>query len=89
MTVIITHLTLLHLCLLLLARLRGYIVNLCDLYSYSLIGTSGVQLTHSTSGLFHFLRVVVSSELKSCVGNILVKAAALRVNLNPQCMRDT
>ena len=44
--------------------------------------SSGVQLVHSTSGLFHFLRVVVSSQLKSRVDNILPKTAVLRVNLN-------
>jgi hypothetical protein len=46
LTVIITHLTLLHLCLLLLVCLGGYIVNLCDFYSYRLIGklTAFLQL---------------------------------------------
>jgi hypothetical protein len=34
----LTLLTLYHLCLLLLARLGGYIVNLSDFYSYRLIG---------------------------------------------------
>jgi hypothetical protein len=43
---------------------------------------SGVQLAHSTSGLFDFRRAAVSAQLKSRVGNILTKAAALRVNLN-------
>jgi hypothetical protein len=38
MTTTITLLTLYHLCLLLLVRLGGYIVNLSDFYSYRLIG---------------------------------------------------
>jgi hypothetical protein len=32
-------------------------------------------------GLFHFRRAAFSSQLKSRIGNILAKAAALRVNL--------
>jgi hypothetical protein len=43
---------------------------------------SGVQLTQCNSGLFHFHRVVFSSQLKSKVGITFTKAAALRVNLN-------
>jgi hypothetical protein len=43
---------------------------------------SGVQLAQSTSGQFHFRRAAFSSMLKSRVGNILAKAAALRINLN-------
>ena len=46
------------------------------------MAASGVQLAQSTSGLFHFRRVAFSSQLKSKVGNILAKAAALRINLN-------
>jgi hypothetical protein len=76
--------------LLLLVRLGGYIVNLCVFYSYKLIGkltvssfpASGVQLAQSTSGLFIFRRVTFSSHLKSKIGNIVAKAADLRVNLN-------
>ena len=51
LTTTITLLTLYHLCLLLLVRLGGYIVNLSDFYSYRIIGkltaffaTSGVQI---------------------------------------------
>ncbi len=40
---------------------------------------SGVQLAQSTSGQFHYRRVAFSSQLKSKVGNILAKAAALRI----------
>ena len=87
---IITFLLLLSpLCLLFLVRLGGYIVNLCDFYFYKLIGkltaffaSSGVQLAHSNSGLFHYRRVVFSCQLKSKIVNILAKAAALRIILN-------
>jgi hypothetical protein len=45
---------------------------------------SGVQLAQPTSGLFHrgFRCPAFSSQLKAKVGNILAKAAALRINLN-------
>ncbi len=43
---------------------------------------SVVQLAEPTSGIFHFRRAAFSSQLKSRVGNILAKAAALRINLN-------
>jgi hypothetical protein len=43
---------------------------------------SGVQLAQPTSGLFLFRRAAFSSQLKAKVGNILAKAAALRINLN-------
>ncbi len=43
-TIIITPLTLSPFCLLLLVRLGGYIVNLCDFYSYRLIGKLTVIL---------------------------------------------
>ena len=57
---------------------------------------SGVQLAQTNCGLFHYRRAAFSSMLKSRVGNILAKAAALRINLNlgvsvprpTQCMRD-
>ena len=42
----------------------------------------GVQLAQSNRGPFHYLRTACSSMLKSRVGNILAKAAALRINLN-------
>jgi hypothetical protein len=42
----------------------------------------GVQITQSTSGLFHFLRSVFSSLLKSKVDCTLTKAACLQVNLD-------
>ena len=43
---------------------------------------SGVHVEYSTSGLFHFRRSAVSTQLNVRVGNILDKTAALRVNLN-------
>jgi hypothetical protein len=43
---------------------------------------SGFQLAQSTSGQFHYRRAAFSSQLKSKVGNILVKAAALSITLN-------
>jgi hypothetical protein len=56
---------------------------------YKLIGkltaffaSSGVQLAHSNSGLFHYRRVVFSCQLKSKIVNILAKVAALRIILN-------
>ena len=44
--------------------------------------SSGVQLTQSTSGQFHFRRAAFSSHLKSKVDNILVKTVVLRIILN-------
>jgi hypothetical protein len=43
---------------------------------------SGFQLAQSTSGQFHYRRAAFSSQLKSKVGNILGKAAALSITLN-------
>ncbi len=43
---------------------------------------SGVQLAQSNRGQFHYRRAVFSSQLKSKIGNILAKSAALRINLN-------
>jgi hypothetical protein len=43
---------------------------------------SGVQLAQTNSGLFHFLRAAFSSQLKTKVGNTLVKDTDLRLNLN-------
>ena len=44
--------------------------------------TSGVLSAQSDRGFFHYRRAAFSSMLKSRVGNILAKAAALRINLN-------
>ena len=43
---------------------------------------SGVQLAQSDRGQFHYRHTVFSSQLKSKVGNILAKAAALRITFN-------
>ena len=43
---------------------------------------SGVQLAQSNRGPFHYHHKACSSVLKSRVGNILDKAAVLRINLN-------
>jgi hypothetical protein len=57
-----------HLCLLLLVRVGGYIVNLLDFYSYRLIGKL-------TAFLF-------AHQVKGKVGLALAKTVALRINLN-------
>jgi hypothetical protein len=64
-------------------------VNLCAFYFYRLIGkltaffaASGVQLAQSCRGQFHSRHAAFSSQLKSKVGNILTKDAALRITLN-------
>jgi hypothetical protein len=44
--------------------------------------TSGVQLPQHDRDQFHYRRAAFSSQLKSKVDNILVKTAALRINLN-------
>ena len=78
-----------HLCLLLLVRLGGYIVNLSDFYSYRIIGkltafftASGVSSAQSPRGFFHYLRAAFFSNLKSKTGSLLAKAAVLRITLN-------
>ena len=43
---------------------------------------SGVHLAQPNSGLFHFRRAAFFANLKSKIGNLLAKAAALRINLN-------
>jgi hypothetical protein len=43
---------------------------------------SGVHLTYSTSGQFHYHRTVFSSQLKSKIVNILAKVEGLRITLN-------
>ena len=47
-----------------------------------LFAASGVQLAQHDRGQFHFRRAAFSSQLKSKVGNILAKAAELRIILN-------
>ncbi len=76
-TIIIVPRTLSPLCLLFLVRLDVYTVNLSLLFLQDhretdrLFTVSGVQLAQSTNGLFHYLRVTFSSQIKVKVGNIL------------------
>ena len=43
---------------------------------------SGVQLPQHDRGQFHFRHTVSPSQIKSKIENIIVKAEALRINLN-------
>ncbi len=67
-------------------RLHSEFVRLLFLQAHRetdrFFAASGLQLAQSTSDLYHFKRVVFSSQLKSKVGNILGKTAALRITLN-------
>ncbi len=68
-------------------RLHSEFVRLLFLQAHRetdrLFTTSGVQLAQTNpSGQFHFCRATFPSMLKFRVGNILVKTAALRINLN-------
>ena len=87
LTIIIVPLTLSPLCLLLLVRQNTYteFVRLLFLQTHRetdrFFADSGVQFAQYNCGPFHYRRVACSI-LKSRVGNILVKAAALRINLN-------
>ena len=87
LTIIIVPLTLSPLCFLLIVRLGVYIVNLCLLFLQAhrdtdrFSETSGVQLEKTNRGRFHY-RLVVFSQLKSKVDNILVKNETLRISLN-------
>jgi hypothetical protein len=72
-----------------LVRLGGYIVNLCDLLFLQthrgtdrFFSSSGVQLPQSISDQFHYRRAAFSSQLKSKIGNILVKETTLRITSN-------
>ena len=67
-------------------RLHSEIVSLLFLQTHRetdrFFTTSGVQITESTSGQFHYKHVTFSSYLKSKVDNILTKAATLWITLN-------
>jgi hypothetical protein len=56
-------------------RLHSEFVRLLFLQTHRetehFFAVSGVQITHSNSGVFHYLRVVFSSHLKSNIDNIL------------------
>ena len=64
-------------------RLHGEFVRLLFLQAHRetdrFLAALGVQLAQST---FHFRRAAFSSQLKSKVGHILAKAAALRIMLS-------
>ncbi len=67
-------------------RLHSEFVRLLFLQAHRetdrFFAASGVQLPQSNRGQFHYRRAAFSSQLKSKVGNILVKASALRITLN-------
>ena len=67
-------------------RLHSEFVRLLFLQTHRetdrFFSTSGVQLAQTQRGMFHYRRAAFSSTLKSRVGNILAKAAALRITLN-------
>ncbi len=67
-------------------RLHSELVHLLFLQAHRetdrFFAASGVQLAQSDRGQFHYKRTAFSSQLKSKVGSILVKAAALRITLN-------
>ena len=84
--IIIVPLTLFPSFLLLLVRLGVYTANFVRLLFLQahretdrFLAASGVQLAQTNH---HFRRAAFSSKLKSKVGHILAKAAALRINLN-------
>jgi hypothetical protein len=64
-------------------RLHSEFVRLLFLQAHRetdrFFAASGVQLAQPASGLFHFRRAAFSSQFKAKVGNILAKAAALRI----------
>jgi hypothetical protein len=64
-------------------RLHNEFVRLLFLQTHRetdrFFAASEVQLAQTNSGLFHFLRVVFSSQLKAKVGSTLVKDADVRV----------
>jgi hypothetical protein len=67
-------------------RLHSEFVRLLFLQAHRdtdrFFAASGVQLAQHDRGQFHYRRAAFSSQLKSKVGNILAKAAALRITLN-------
>jgi hypothetical protein len=67
-------------------RLHSEFVRLLFLQAHRetdrFFATSGVQSAQSDRDQFHFHRAAFSHQLKTKVGLALVKAAALRINLN-------
>jgi hypothetical protein len=89
LTMITIPLTLSPLSLLLVVRPGDDMVTLCTFYFTTssencdrFFTVSGVQLAQSNCVQFHFRRAAFSSQLKSKCGNILAKAAALRIIWN-------
>ena len=86
--IITIPLTLSPLELLFLVRLGGYteFVRLLFLQAHRetdrFFTNSGVQIAQHHRDQFHYHRTVVSSQLKSKVGNILAKPEALRITVN-------
>jgi hypothetical protein len=75
-----------HLCLLLLVRQTGYIVNFLDFYSYRLIGTLTAflqlqEFSQRNPTVSIVRRAAFSQHLKRKVNLDLAKASVLRVNL--------
>jgi hypothetical protein len=67
-------------------RLHSEFVRLLSLQTHretdGFFAASGVQLAETQRDMFHFRRTVFSVHLKTKVVSTLVKAAALRINLN-------
>jgi hypothetical protein len=67
-------------------RLHSEFVRLLFLQAHRetdrFFAAAGVQLAQSTSGQFHYRRAAFSSQLKCKLGDILAKAAALRIIVN-------
>ena len=68
------------------SRFDSFIINSIFLQAHRetdrFFAASGVQSAQFDRGYFHFRRAAFLSMLKSKCGNILAKAAALRINLN-------
>ena len=82
---IIVPLTIFPLCLLLLVPQTASSVSWCAFFCFfrlidRFFAVSGVNLVESNKQ-FHYRHVVFSSQIKSKVGHILVKFAALSINL--------
>ena len=67
-------------------RLHSEFVRLLFLQTHRetdrFFATSGVQVPQTQRDMFHFHRAVFSVQIKAKVGNTLVKASTLRINLN-------
>ncbi len=67
-------------------RLHGEFIRILFLQAHGetdrFFAASGVLSAQSDGGFFHYRLTAFSSMLKSRVGNILVKAVAVRINLN-------